>query len=133
LLLVAGPALLVTRLSGIEATHPVFPKPGLIMGIMTTETVIISFWNFDSFISGKALLQVVHDIIMAGKALIHAKKIVQFFGDICGVRVEPLFSNVFMTVLAGDLAMGGDMKLPGINQPRGLGFSTTQHDGGQNQ
>jgi len=120
---VAGPALL----------NPTFPKPGLIMGIMTAETVLISFWNFDSFISVQALLQVVHDIIMAGKALIHTKKICQFFGDICGVRVEPLFSNVFMTVLAGDLAMGGDMKLPGINQPRGLGFSTTQHDGGQNQ
>lgn len=119
----AGPALL----------NPTFPKPGLIMGIMTAETVLISFWNFYSLISGKALLQVVHDFVMAGKALIHAKKICQFFFDICWVRVEPLFSNVFMTVLAGCLAMGGYMKLPGINQPGGLGFSTTQYDGRQNQ
>jgi len=103
------------------------------VGVMTLETVPVSFWIFDSFAAVQASIQVIHDIVMARETSVRRKKICQFPVDIRGIRVEPLFSDVFVTVLAGGLAMGGDMESSGINQPRGLGFETTQGNGHQNQ
>ena len=103
------------------------------MGIMTLKAVRISFWIFDSFLAVQALIQIVHDIVMARETSVHRKKICQFLVDISRVWMEPLLSNVFMAVLTGGLAMGGDMKSSGINQPRGLGFDTTQGDARQHQ
>ena len=65
-------------------------------------------------------IQIVHDIIVAWQAAIHAKEVLKVFIDIRGVRMEILLGNVLVTVLAGGLAMDRGMKFFGIYQPGGI-------------
>ena len=81
------------------------------MWLMTLDTAGIFIWVFDFPGSVKTFIDIVHDIVVAGQAFIRSKKICQYIVYMCGIGVEGLACNVFMTVLAGGLTMSGDMKL----------------------
>jgi len=52
------------------------------------------------------LIQAVHDLTVAGQALVLAEKVSQPFVYICRIRMEVLRGNVLVTVLAGVLHVG---------------------------
>jgi hypothetical protein len=128
--LVTGPTVFMPRYTDVEA---VFLEPRLVMRAVTLKAVFVFLWFLDPFAAVGALLQGLQNLLMAGETLLDAKKIPPVLVNVQRVRVHIPFSHVFMTVLAGSLAMRRDVKSRGINQPGGPGVTTTQRDGGKSQ
>ena len=124
---VACPALLVARALGVKITYPAFPNPGLTVWFMTPDTVFIFLWIIDLPGSVDSLIQVVPDIVVAGKAFFLGEEVCPFLVDIAGIRVEVFLGNLFVAVQTGCLPVGRDMEFSGINQPGGLGLKSTEY------
>jgi len=84
----------------------VFIERELIMGVVATETIQIPIGIADLSGTMHTLFQIVKDIIMAGKAMIHMEKFSRFLVHIPGVRMKTPLTNISVTVLTGSLAMG---------------------------
>jgi hypothetical protein len=97
------------------------------MGVVASQTVFIFFSIFDLLRTMHPLIYVLHHVIVAIQTGIQMKKIFQVFVHFCWIGVETP-GDVRMTVLAGILSMGRDMKLPGIHEPRGQGKTLAQND-----
>jgi hypothetical protein len=78
-------------------------------------------------------VQIVHDLIMARQTLINTEKVRQGFVHILRIRVQFFSGNVPMAILAGDLAMGRNVKFGFIYQPRWIGFTHPERKDRQSQ
>ena len=76
------------------------------MGIVTMKTIQIPIGIGDLPVTVHPLFQILKDIIMTGKTMIHMKKVACFLDHIPGFGMNILLTNVSVTVLTRHLAMG---------------------------
>ena len=86
--------------------HLVLIERELVVGVVAMETIQIPIGIADLPGTVHTLFQIVKDIIMAGKAMIHMKKFSRFLVHIPGFGMKILLTNISVTVLTGSLAMG---------------------------
>jgi hypothetical protein len=78
----------------------------LVVGVVAMETIQIPIGIADLPGTVHTLFQIIKDIIMTGKAMIHMKKFSRFLVHIPGFGMKTLFNNISVTVLTRRLSMG---------------------------
>ena len=86
--------------------HLVLIERELVVGVVAMETIQIPIGIADLPGTVHTLFQIVKDIIMAGKAMIHMKKFSRFLVHIPGFGMKILLTDISVTVLTGSPAMG---------------------------
>jgi len=117
---VTGPALFLMRNARFEFPDPVPADARLPVRSVTTNAIGVFPGILNLFPAVFSLSQIILYFIMTGQAHFRGKKIPPNFIHIRRVRVQCLFSDVFMTILTRSLAVGGNMVFPGINKPGGI-------------
>jgi hypothetical protein len=117
--IVTGAALIRNGFFRIEPSAVRLADAALIMGIVAAQTVLVLIGGFDLQGAMFPALKIVHDGVVARQALIPLEKIPCAPGHISRIGVEILFSDVFVTLLAGSLTVCRGMKTRRIDHPRG--------------
>ena len=99
------------------------------MWFVAADTILIFLSIFDNFGSVDPFIQVGRNLIMACQTFFRVKEVGPFFDDIHGIGMKPLAFNVVMTIGAGCLSVGRDMKLSGIDQPGGISHQRHEQKG----
>ena len=105
-LFVTGPALFMLGSRRIELSHSILTQARLNVGAVASNTVFEIFAIPDLFVPMDALIQIVHDIIMAVQARVFAKKISRRFADIGRIGMKILPGNILVTILTGIFHVG---------------------------
>ena len=105
-LFVTGPALFILGSRRIELPHSILTQAGLGVRSVASNTIFEIFAVPDLFVPVDPLIQIVHGIIMAVQARVHAEKVFQRFADICRIGMKILPGNILVTVLTGILHVG---------------------------
>ena len=116
--LMASAALPAHGLVRLEAFPGRIAEGYLIMGIMAAQAVSVRIRGLDLKFTVDPSVEIVHDCVMAGKALLRLEKIACPLCHIPWVRMEIQFANVFMAFLTPNLSVHRCMKPLRINYPR---------------
>jgi hypothetical protein len=96
--LVAGAALLVPGGFGIEFSHAIFPEPGLMMGNMAMEAVLVSPRVIDASRSVNTFFQVVHNVIVTHQAGLEIERFTRHPANIRRIRMQITFRFFVMAI-----------------------------------
>jgi hypothetical protein len=134
-LLVATTALFVTRLVRGKPPNAVFSEPWLDMRFVTPNAALVLFRVVHGLSPVDPLRQLILHFLMTHQAKVCLKKGLPFLVHIQRVWVNGLLPDIFVAVQTRRLAVGGDVKPPGIHQPGSVRFprksqkKTTEREG----
>jgi hypothetical protein len=119
LLFVTNAALFMTGYCRIKPARTGIFDSQLFVGTVAGHAGLVFFRILNLFPAVGTPFEVIQDALMAGKAMVHMKKIADALVDIFRIRVEGPVPNLFVAVPAGGPTVRGDMKFPGIDEPGG--------------
>ena len=121
--LMAGAALLIPRLGGIEGD--LFFDRSLIMRVVAGQTHLVFFNILDFVRTVPALHQITRDLFMADQAVVRLKKDLGAFPYFFWIGMKRFLLNVVMAVPAGCLTVDRGVEFLGVDPPGGMGRDGT--------